>query len=384
MSGNTLRIVVVGGGYAGLACALALVKDLPSARITLIDQGERHIKATLLHQTLRRSLLHISEPFSELAQRFGFVFNQAAVGADEGFSLDDVRAWEADSAVPLADGESVPFDRLVIATGARSALQAAQYGAGCVDKQTLIEQPGEELVQAYLWELPRAQRTATVVGGGASGVQVAFELAELMRRSQRPGTVRLVDQAATLFAHMPDKVHRYVVRRMRDAHIEYLPETDFVSQSGGTVQLSNRADGSQVERPSAMTALFAGIKPYPQLFEANRFGQLETEEGPLERVFVAGDCSAYAGRGLNAATAQAAVRKGKQVAVNITRQVRRRALRSYDFRELGYVVNLGALDAVGWALSPHNVLTGLAAFGAKELVDAQYDLFVHGVDTYVV
>ncbi len=384
MSGNAGHIVVVGGGYAGLACALELVKDAPSASVTLLDQGERHIKATLLHQSLRRPLEHISEPFAALAERFGFSFRRARVGGAEGFSRADLQAWEAASALPIGDGQTLAFDRLVIATGASSGIEAAQYGAGCLDKQTLVDRPGEELLQEYLWELPRAQRIATVVGGGASGVQVAFELAELMRRSQRPGTVRLVDQAARLFSHMPDKVHRYVAKRMREAHIESLPETDFVSHAEATVRLRNTSAGSELEMPSAMTALFAGIRPWPQLFQANRFGQLETDDGPLERVFVAGDCSAYAGRGLNAATAQAAVRKGKQVAVNISRQLRRRPLQSYDFRELGYVVNLGALDAVGWVLSPHNVPTGLAAFGAKELVDAQYDLFVQGLDTYVV
>ena len=64
----------------------------------------------------------------------------------------------------------------------------------------------------------------------------------------------------------------------------------------------------------------------------------------------AGDCARYAARGLDAMTAQAAVRKGKHVAANISRIERGRAPIAYGYQELGYVVSLGRFDSVGWLL----------------------------------
>jgi NADH dehydrogenase len=56
----------------------------------------------------------------------------------------------------------------------------------------------------------------------------------------------------------------------------------------------------------------------------------------------------------------------------------------YVFQELGYVVSLGSLDAVGWVLVREHLLRGVAATAMRRLVEAQYDLFVEGLDTYVL
>ena len=89
--------------------------------------------------------------------------------------------------------------------------------------------------------------------------------------------------------------------------------------------------------------------------------------------------------GSNTLTAQSAVRKGKLAARNILRHSGFAGLlEPYLHFDLGYVVSLGSADAVGWLASEGNLVTGLPALTIKELVEAQYDLLLAGIDTYLV
>jgi len=77
-----MRVVIVGGGYAGLACALDLRKLAPRAELHLVDPGDAHVKQTRLHEALHRPLADLRVPFSELAGRYGFEHHRAALGDD--------------------------------------------------------------------------------------------------------------------------------------------------------------------------------------------------------------------------------------------------------------------------------------------------------------
>lgn len=84
-------------------------------------------------------------------------------------------------------------------------------------------------------------------------------------------------------------------------------------------------------------------------------------------------------------TAQSAVRKGMLAARNILRHSGTfKLLEPYFHRDLGYVVSLGPADAVGWLALEGNVVNGIPALVIKEIVEAQYDLLLTGIDTYVM
>jgi len=117
----------------------------------------------------------------------------------------------------------------------------------------------------------------------------------------------------------------------------------------------------------------------------NAFGQVILNQKPLPNIFTADDCSFYNSYGSNTLTAQSAVRKGKLTARNILRHSGiLKLLEPYLHREIGYVVSLGSADAVGWLVSEGNLVTGMPALAIKELVEAQYDLLLVGIDTYLV
>jgi NADH dehydrogenase len=105
----------------------------------------------------------------------------------------------------------------------------------------------------------------------------------------------------------------------------------------------------------------------------------------LTHIFTAGDCSYYDDFGSNLMTSQSALRKGKAAANNILREVGiLRFCLPYMHQDIGYLLSLGPYDAVGWIASKNNIISGFPAFIAKETIEAQYDLLLSGVDSYVI
>jgi len=141
---------------------------------------------------------------------------------------------------------------------------------------------------------------------------------------------------------------------------------------------------NEFELPSKMTLLFLG-KNQENRLSANTFGQVLIDDQPLQSIFTAGDCSNHNSCGSNTMSAQSSVRKGKLAARNILRSSGALKLfEPYLHQDLGYVVSLGPADAVGWLALENNVVGGIPALVIKELVEAQYDLLLTGIDTYIV
>jgi NADH dehydrogenase len=171
---------------------------------------------------------------------------------------------------------------------------------------------------------------------------------------------------------------------MRDLEIAFYPNTYYSEQGSDKIFLIEKITKRQFELPSSLSILFLG-KKQQKFYTANAFGQIVVDRKPLQNIFTAGDCSYYQSPGSNTLTAQSAVRKGKLVARNILRHSGFPGLlEPYMHHELGYVVSIGAADAVGWLVSERNVITGIPALTIKELVEAQYDLLLAGIDTYLV
>lgn len=74
-----LKVVIVGGGYAGIAALTTLVRYAPNIEITIVDPKDWHIKTTHLHETFRYPLTDFLVPFQDIENRYGlptyFSFN---------------------------------------------------------------------------------------------------------------------------------------------------------------------------------------------------------------------------------------------------------------------------------------------------------------------
>ncbi len=370
------RVVVLGGGYAGLACLIELSKKDKSLELHLLDAGADHCKITNLHKTFQHPLEKFTVSYVELAEKFHFTFHQHRLD----FSEQDLAGWHQQQKLPLPEAD-LPFDWLVVATGA-APIQLYE-GATGFGQNELRSGQGGSLLESLLETESEEPLQVSVVGGGATGVQVLFELHEQLRRHRIPNTLRLIDQAQRLVPNLPEGAHKYIVKKLRRAGIDYLPGTNYLGHTDAKIQLQELSTEREFDLPCQQTLLFPGVSAAPSSLKANAYGQVVSKGEVLANILSAGDCSTFDSSGLNSLTAQAAVRKGKLVARNILQLKDGNKPHRYSYQEKGYLVSLGALDAIGWIGLRCNLAKGFPASVIKDAMETQYDLFLNGVDTYL-
>lgn len=370
------RVVVLGGGYAGLACLIELCKRDKSLDLHLVDAGADHCKITNLHKTFQHPLEKFTVSYGELAEKHHFTFHQHRLD----FSEQDLDRWYEQKKLPLHKS-ALPFDWLVIATGA--APIQLDTGPGSFGQNELRRGEGTALLESLLEPGSEEMLQISLVGGGATGVQMLFELHEQLRKKRISHQLRLIDQNQRLAPNLPEGGHKYIANKLRRAEIDYLPGTNYLGQTDSQIQLAEMATNREYSLPSQLTLLFPGVSAVPTTMATNAYGQVVSKGSTLENILSAGDCSRFDSSGLNSLTAQAAVRKGKLVACNIIRLGCGEKPQAYRYQEKGHLVSLGALDAIGWIGLRCNLVRGFPASVIKDAMETQYDLFLEGVDTYL-
>jgi NADH dehydrogenase FAD-containing subunit len=159
------RVVVVGGGYAGLATALGLAGRTrgQDIGITLVNPVARFTERLRLHQVAAgQQLAQLSIP-------------DRCAGSGIEFVADRATAIDLDGrALRLEGGQELPFDVLVWATG--SVADFARVPGACEHAFTLETMAGAQRLAVRLSELDEG--SVVVAGGGLTGVEAAAELAE--------------------------------------------------------------------------------------------------------------------------------------------------------------------------------------------------------------
>src|SRR5277367_210042 len=186
------RVVILGAGFGGLEAARSLRNC--DADITLIDRRNFHLFQPLLYQVATAALSpgDIAWPIRSVFGNRGNV----RVALMEVNSVDPV-------ARTLGDGTAcVSFDYLVLATGATHAYFGhEQWSDFAIGLKTVEDARHLREKLLYAWEAaewtiePTEQRrylTAVIVGGGATGVEMAGAVAELSRRTLK-GEFRRID-----------------------------------------------------------------------------------------------------------------------------------------------------------------------------------------------
>jgi NADH:ubiquinone reductase (H+-translocating) len=298
------RVVIVGGGFGGLACARALNRK--PVDVLLLDRHNFHLFTPLLYQ-VATSLLNpsdIAHPHRSIFRRSRNVrFRQARVA---GVDLDR-------QMVRTDTGEEITYDSVVLATGSEnnyfSNEELAEHTLGM---KTLAE--AMALRNHVLSCLELAARTESVqerrewltfviAGGGPTGVEYAGALAELLKLvlgrdfpELDPSLARivLVEGQDRLLGAFHPKLGAYAVRILRDRGIDVRPSTFVQKATDERVVLS---DGDEI--PTRTIVWSAGVHPTDPLERADleRSGsgrvkvdqRLRLQDHP--EVFVVGDAA---------------------------------------------------------------------------------------------
>lgn len=261
------HVVIVGGGFAGLACAKALGNS--SARVTVIDRRNHNLFQPLLYQVATAALspADVSEPIRRSLGPFRNI----------DVTLGEVTGIEQTAkCVSLDDGGTVPYDVLVLATGSvynyfgRPDWQPFAPGLKSIHEARLIRQrlllAFERAERASDPARQRALLTTVIIGGGPTGVEMAGAISELGRymierdfRNLNVTDLRviLVEAGPRLLATFPPNLAAYA--------LHYLEAVGIDVRLGSRVT-DIRDDGVTIaEEPIDCSCVIwgAGIQPSP-------------------------------------------------------------------------------------------------------------------------
>lgn len=374
---DPLRVVIIGGGISGLCALISLRKQAPGAKITLIDRRDCHVKIPRMHEVLRSPCPLIQIAFRELGSIYDFDF----IKADVSLTAGQFPAIAATRHIEVA-GKTLGFDYLVLAGGLSDPAGPVRM-SGCLGLGEFLAGDPHSLLEPASTPRNRGRDIITVAGAGPTGIQFAFELKEYLDRVGDSRQIHLLDAGQLPLQRFDPRIGEYVLRQMDARGLHHHPGKRLVGTSKGRLLIEN-SKGEQHEFQSGVTITLTGATTQ-KVLQVNLFGQLLLQGKPYPRLLAAGDVACFKGPIPSTVSAQSAVRKGKLIARNILASERRIPIpRPYLHGDKGYIVSLGADDAVGWVGSRRRIVKGRVALGLRELIDKQYDLFLEGIDTFIV
>ncbi len=354
-------VVIVGGGFGGLYTALALAERRGHPPILLIEPNERFVFLPLLYELLSHELRswEVAPRYDTLLAGRGVAWLQERVS----------RIEPQEHRILTSSGRSVTYGQAVVATGSTTQ----SYGIpGVLEHslsfRTLADVQRLQQLIASLRQRQRPLQRLAVVGGGASGVELACKLADELGGS---ALVELLERGPTLLpqARSFNREQALLALQRRDVRVRT-----------GTAVVAVAADhlliGPQAERLACDGVIWtAGIRcqppainPAPQTDGNGRLhtgGDLRVNGCP--DLFAIGDganCDDGTGQPLPA-NAQVAFQQATCLADNLLRAAAGEPLRPFSFQDLGEMMSLGRQDA---CLTGAGVtLAGRAAYELRRL-----------------
>jgi NADH dehydrogenase len=371
-SKNSRRVVIIGAGFGGLSAAVAL--KAPEFQVTLIDQHNYHLFQPLLYQVATAALspADIAGPVRSIVRDHRNVSVILAQVSGIDLARNEV----------LAEGRRIPFDDLIIATGARHAYfghddwAAHAPGLKTIDDATYLRRRILLAFEKAETEPDPAERRRllnfVIVGGGATGVEMAGAIAELAKRALA-ADFRVIDPRSARVILVAGRacclglIHRSRGRGNR------LARRRSAARQRNRDGCNRRLDrlGAHRYRYSIWAA---GVMASP----AGRWLETETDRAGRvmvnsdltlpghPNVFIIGDTAHVDGRDGNLLPGVAPVAKqeGKYVAKLLRARLAGKTLPPFRYRDYGSLATIGRKSAVRTSSSR---ASGVGALGVAHL-----------------
>jgi NADH dehydrogenase len=357
------RVLVVGGGFAGYKAAETLCKltrNRDDVGVMVVSRENYFTFWPMLAGVISSDVQthNVAQPLRRALIRLGASFRRAG--------LDTV---DPERRTVTADGREFPYEHLVLALGA----EPAYFGIPGVEEHCISikgidagERICNRVIERYEettlegGDVPDSKLTFVVIGGGATGVEVASELHSLVHDLLVPDypnidphrvEIILVDANREILKELDPALRRVARKKLADLHVEVLNNVRAQEVTAGKVVLN---DGREIETENviwtagARASVMLDDLPFPhderKGLEVDRFMRVVGHEN----IWGIGDSAATVDeRGEPVPpNAQAAVQEGEAVAKNVLAVIDGREPKPFRYRPLGQLVEMGSEFAV--------------------------------------
>jgi NADH dehydrogenase len=371
------KIVIVGGGAGGLELACKLGRKLGPESVMLVDCRLFHIWKPSLHEVAAGTLDVHQEGLSYqmLAHDNGFTFAYGPMLAlDTQQRLLTVGAihTEDESHELILPERGIRFDTLVMAVGSTSNY----FGVPGAAEHTISLNATEDAERFRLTLLklltlaelrkgaqPEAGVDVVIIGGGATGVELAAELREAsgvyaaygfrQLQAERDVRITLLEGAPRILAPLPEKVSSAALDLLHQRAVTVVTDTRVTAIS------ATQVTAGESTYPAQIVVWAAGIKAPDFLRElglpTTKSGQLDVDANlavkGFDYIFALGDCAACAGPDgkLVPPRAQAAHQQADYLLETFMRRQKGKPpqAKPYVYRDYGSLVSFGQTTSVG-------------------------------------
>jgi NADH dehydrogenase len=353
------RVVIVGGGFGGLAAARGLARA--PVEVTLVDRTNHHLFQPLLYQVATAGLspADIASPIRRIVHR----------QANTRVLLDEVTGVDLAARRVVLARDALAYDYLVLATGATHSYfgkdEWSRFAPGLKTLEDALEIRRRVLLSFERAEhetdreLVRQWLTFVVVGGGPTGVEMAGAFAEIARHTlvrdfrridPRMARVILVEAGPRLLAAYPEDLSEKAKAQLEALGVQVWTGAAVTGVDENGVDLGR-------ERIAARTVVWgAGVKASP-LGESlgvpvDRAGRVLVEPDLTvpghPEACVVGDLAALEPDGRPVpGVAPAAIQMGRHAAANVGRALRGLPPVPFRYRDKGSLATIGRSRAVG-------------------------------------
>jgi NADH:ubiquinone reductase (H+-translocating) len=374
------RVVIVGGGFAGIHAARSLAQV--DVDVTVVDRRNHHLFQPLLYQVALAVLspADIAQPIRTILrkQKNAEVLMDEVVGIDTGARV-----------VSLASGARIGYDYLALATGATHSYFGHEDWAAQAPGLKTIEDAIEIRRRVLLaFELAERQKVEhgwhpplnfVVIGGGPTGVELAGAISDIAQlymrhdfRHIQPGKSRvlLLDGGHRILAAYPEDLSARAEATLKRLGVEVHTETQVTGVGPGWVE----ANGQRMD--AAVTLWAAGVQASPlgKMLAALSRVNLDKRgcvlvDGRLNPpglpdVFVLGDLAHFEQDGRQVpGVAQPAMQMGDFVGRAVAADLAQKPRPVFRYFDKGDMATIGRMSAVAdmkWPFRAH--MSGLAAW----------------------